>query len=462
MIPNRHVIILGVGRVGLALLEELPERWTVTAVDIDAAALEALPETRGEQTIQRVHGDATSRLVLERAGLSKRTMVAITTDNDRTSLEIARVVRSNFQVDDLVCVLHRPDEAAVQAVGLRPGEVANRARAAARIALNHLSGAEPQSLELQLDRGEIRMFQVLPGSAAIGRPLKELQPRYWLAAAVYRNEELIVPHGETVLKAGDRVMLVGDPTVIDRVGQFIHGAEPVFPTQYGSHIGVCGEGEETRSEAAWLLEHTYAESQVEVLPEQLDPSVLKPADTALALSRQKVGLLVIDDGPVSLWSRIGLGVSRRKKMISATRVPVLVARSGRPYKRILLAVGVDQSVNAISVVAMDIASLVGAELSVLTVVPPSLSAGEETLQPLRELPERVAALGRLHNLEIEKIIVEGNPIAQIRKLAAFYDLLVVGYSRRGYNSVFTPDVSLHLMHSTPCSVMFVPWNPAGN
>jgi hypothetical protein len=38
---------------------------------------------------------------------------------------------------------------------------------------------------------------------------------------------------------------------------------------------------------------------------------------------------------------------------------------------------------------------------------------------------------------------------------------VVGYSRRSYNTIFTPDVSLHLLHRTPCSIVFVPWNPAG-
>ena len=41
-----------------------------------------------------------------------------------------------------------------------------------------------------------------------------------------------------------------------------------------------------------------------------------------------------------------------------------------------------------------------------------------------------------------------------------FDLIVVGYSRRSYNTFVTPDVSLHLLHKTPCSIMFVPWNPA--
>lgn len=462
MIANRHVVIVGVGRVGLALLEELPESWTVTAVDIRAEALEKLPETRGDQTIQRIQGDATSRLVLERAGLSKRTAVAITTDNDTTSLEVARVIRTHFQVNDLVCMLDTVDEVELERARLLRSEVTLQSRAAARIALNHLSGAEPQSLELQLDRGEIRMFQVLPGSAAIGRPLKELQPRRWLAAAVYREEALIVPHGETVLEAGDRVMLVGEPAVIDSVGQFIHGSEPIFPTQYGAHIGRVGTQEATNAETRWLMERTYAEDEVAIDPQHIDPAVLSPEDTALVLAQRKIGLLVMDDAPIPLFSRLGLTGSSRKKLVTATRVPVLIARSNRPYRKILLAVGVDQSLNAVSVVAMDIAQQVDASLTVLTVVPPSLSAGEESLQPLRELPGRVAALGRLHGLEVEQIIEEGNPIHQIRRRAADFDLLVVGYSRRRYNTIFTPDVSLHLLHQTPCSVLFVPWNPAGH
>ncbi|MFT4974922.1 MAG: K+/H+ antiporter YhaU regulatory subunit KhtT [Myxococcota bacterium] len=388
-------------------------------------------------------------------------MVTIVTDSDTVNLEIARVIHEHFQVDDLVCVLHVVDDEALAVAGLRRGEVVQRTRAAAQIALNHLSGAEPQSLELQLQRGEVRVVQVLPGSAAIGRPLKELKPRRWLVAAIYRNDALIVPHGETILAVGDRVMLVGEPLVIENVGSFIHGSEPVFPTQYGANIAMAADSVAARTEAVWLHEQTHSEALLELDIEPLDPRVLSREDIALAMAKRKIGLLVLDETPVGLAARLGLRRSVRRDLIASTRVPVLVARSNRPYKRILLAVGGDQSVNAISVVGIDIAHLVGAELTVLTVMPPSLSASDESREKMLDLSQRVAMLAQMHGLEITSLIEEGNPIERIRSVAKDYDLIVVGYSRRSYNTIFTPDVSLHLLHRTPCSIVFVPWNPAG-
>ncbi|MFT5679116.1 MAG: Trk K+ transport system NAD-binding subunit/nucleotide-binding universal stress UspA family protein [Myxococcota bacterium] len=458
MRTHRHVVLIGAGEVGLALLAELPVSWTVSAVDTSAEALAVLPETHGGQTILKVQGDATSRLVLNQVGLSTRTMVAILTGSDETNLEIARVIRAHFQVDDLVCQLNSAENSAAN--GLTGNEIALRSVAAARHTMNHFSRSEPHLLADQLARGELQVIQVLPGSAAIGRTLSQLKPRRWLVAAIYRNDALIVPHGETVLESGDRVMLTGEPDVVDSVANFIHGAEAVFPSQYGASIGYLGD-DEVQKEAAWLLEKTQAEHLISLPSEKLDTNILSATDIALNLSRQEVGLLVLESRPLRLSSRLGLRISNRKKLILAARVPVLIARSQRPYKRILLAVSSQDSVNAISVIAMDIATLVGASLTVLTVLPPSLSKGEEALAPLRAVPRQVADLGRLHGLEVDTVISEGNPIKQIRSHAANFDLLVVGHSHQSRNTLFTPDISMYLLHSTPCSVLFVPWNVAG-
>lgn len=458
MNTHRHVVLIGLGKVGRALLEEMPASWTVSAVDTSAEALEALPDSHGGQTTVKLLGDATSRLVLNQAGLTGRTMVAILTGSDETNLEIARVIRAHFQVDDLVCLLYSDENIADS--GLTQNEISLRTVASARHTMNRFSHSEPHFLADQLARGELQVIQVLPGSAAVGRTLSQLKPRRWLVAAIYRNDSLVVPHGETVLESGDRVMLTGDPDVVDSVANFIHGAEAVFPAQYGASIGYLGNADVLK-EAAWLQEKTKAESLVSLSPESLDSAHLSAADIALNLSRQEVGLLILESRPLRIASRLGLRRSKRKKLILAARVPVLVARSARPYKRILLAVSSQESLNAVSVIAMDIATLVGASLTVLTVLPPSLSKGEEALAPLRAIPRQIADLGRLRGLEVDMVITEGNPIQQIRSYAQDFDLLVVGHSHQSRNTVFTPDISLYLLHETPCSVMFVPWNVAG-
>jgi hypothetical protein len=420
---NRHVILIGYGAVGNAFLKDIPQSWTISVVDISEEALASCQESHGGQSIVKVLGDATSRLVLEESGLSPRTMVAILTGNDAVNREIARVIRAHFQVDDLVCLLDDTDD--LEASRLSRSEVALRSTAAARFVTNHFSRSEPH-----------------------------------LIGAIYRNEKLIVPHGSTVVEAGDRVMLIGEPDVVESVSVFIHGAEAVFPAQYGSNIGTSTE-DTAQKEAAWLQEKTPAEQLMSLPDAEIAPGTVSAEDIALRLSQKDIGLLVLESKPLGLSSRLGLRTSARKKLLLSARVPVIIARSGRPYKRILVAVGSQDSVNTISVIAMDVANLTGASLTALTVLPPSLSKGEEALRPLHEIPKRVRDLGRLHGLEVETILAEGNPIKQIRAHAKDYDLLVVGHSQQKRNTIFTPDTSMYLLHSTPCSVMFVPWNVTG-
>ena len=126
-----------------------------------------------------------------------------------------------------------------------------------------------------------------------------------------------------------------------------------------------------------------------------------------------------------------------------------------------MAVGGNQDPVLIGQVGIDLARQNAAELTVLTVLPPSFAEGEEEQQPLRAMPERVAHIARLHGVNVEQRIDHGNPIERIRHHAQEFDLLVVGHSHSTRNTVFTPDVSLFLLHDTPCSVMFVPWNAAG-
>jgi Trk K+ transport system NAD-binding subunit len=455
---NRHVILIGYGAVGNAFLKDIPQSWTISVVDISEEALASCQESHGGQSIVKVLGDATSRLVLEESGLSPRTMVAILTGNDAVNREIARVIRAHFQVDDLVCLLDDTDD--LEASRLSRSEVALRSTAAARFVTNHFSRSEPHLITDQLARGELRVVQVLPGSVAVGQTLLELKPQRWLIGAIYRNEKLIVPHGSTVVEAGDRVMLIGEPDVVESVSVFIHGAEAVFPAQYGSNIGTSTE-DTAQKEAAWLQEKTPAEQLMSLPDAEIAPGTVSAEDIALRLSQKDIGLLVLESKPLGLSSRLGLRTSARKKLLLSARVPVIIARSGRPYKRILVAVGSQDSVNTISVIAMDVANLTGASLTALTVLPPSLSKGEEALRPLHKIPKRVRDLGRLHGLEVETILAEGNPIKQIRAHAKDYDLLVVGHSQQKRNTIFTPDTSMYLLHSTPCSVMFVPWNVTG-
>ena len=138
-------------------------------------------------------------------------------------------------------------------------------------------------------------------------------------------------------------------------------------------------------------------------------------------------------------------------------MPVLISRGTFPYKKILLSVSETEHSSVIVGIAFDLARQLKAELSVLTVIHPH--ASESEVEKLKTLPKQISLSARRHNLEVQCLLKTGNPIQVIRKTAEDYQLLVVGCSHRTSNTFFNPDISLHLLHKTPCSTLFVPWNP---
>lgn len=452
----RQLLIVGAGNVGRALLEELPDDWEITVVDRKQDALNHLPTTRGKLDVTTILGDATSSLVLQQCKITDQTLVAITTGSDETNVEVAKVTRNRFSARQVICLLDDP-ERGVSGTGLKNFEIVDRQAALATLIFNRLCVTEVRGVGLGLGQGELVETRILDGSPAAGRPLMELSPQRWLVAAVYRKEQLIVPHGRTVLEVDDRVLLVGEPDVLHDVGRFLRGGEPVFPSQYGPRIGVHG-GQMSREEARWLLEHTHAEITVTVDRALLDMHATTDDAATDGLRDLGVGCLVIEPEPIRWTSRVGLTRSVRKRLLLAAHVPVLVARGTTPYRRVLLAVSGDQNLKKIAHVAIDLARQCEAELTVLTVLPPSLSVGEEQLKPLRDVPARVAHIAQLYSLDVKTRHDEGNPIDCIRRHARDFDLLVVGHSGKQRNTLFTPDISLFLLHDTPCSTLFVPWD----
>ena len=104
MHSTRHAVIVGAGRIGKLLIADLPESWGITVIDLNESALEQLPEEHGKLSVNKLVGDATSRMVLEKAHLESSTVLAVTTHDDHTNAEIVRMARTHFGVEEIVCL----------------------------------------------------------------------------------------------------------------------------------------------------------------------------------------------------------------------------------------------------------------------------------------------------------------------------------------------------------------------
>jgi trk system potassium uptake protein TrkA len=81
-------------------------------------------------------------------------------------------------------------------------------------------------LDLRDEQLEIIELEVASGSPAAGRPVRDVPlPEGSLIISVLRDGRGFVPSSDTVIDAGDEVLLVLDPGLEDRItAQFANGA----------------------------------------------------------------------------------------------------------------------------------------------------------------------------------------------------------------------------------------------
>jgi voltage-gated potassium channel len=213
-----RVVILGGGRVGRAVAEELEEGGT------SAVIVERLPE-RMREPHQYVHGDAADREVLREAGIDDATSVVITTHDDAMNIYLT-----------LYCRRLRPDVQILGRVNL-DRNVSTMHRAGADFVLSYAStGATEAWNELREDstlllaEGLI-VFRVPTPASLAGRRLgdTDIAPATGCTViGVAREGECHTGAGrETTLPEDGELVLIGDEVAEQAfLRRYVNGARP--------------------------------------------------------------------------------------------------------------------------------------------------------------------------------------------------------------------------------------------
>lgn len=203
------VILIGEGR-GVHFLAQtfLRNEHAVTVVTRDAADAAKCASLRG---VTVVHGDGTSPALLADAGARGADLVLAATPRDADNLVACQVARTAFSVPRVVAVVDDPDnEAVFRALGIH---AISFSHTIAHLVEQWATCDRVKNL-LAAAEGRVTLSEVtLDTSAPLGgRAIADAGlPTDALIACVLRDDETIVPRGATVLRHGDRVLLVALP-----------------------------------------------------------------------------------------------------------------------------------------------------------------------------------------------------------------------------------------------------------
>ena len=206
-----YVVVVGGGKVGLNLARELIRNGEeVTLVEGDRRAYLRI-EQELEHAVQ--YGDGTELWVLERAGIQRADLVVAVTGDDEDNLLICQVAKEKYLCERIIARCNNPRNLQhFKLLGIGP------AVSATDLILNLIEHEVPghglvHLLDLPDEQLEIIEVEVADGAPAAGRRVSDIQlPEGSLIISVLRRGGSgFVPKGDTVIDAGDEVLVVLDP-----------------------------------------------------------------------------------------------------------------------------------------------------------------------------------------------------------------------------------------------------------
>jgi CPA2 family monovalent cation:H+ antiporter-2 len=255
MASKQHIIICGYGRSGQALAKYLTEEnISFIALDLDSHRVREAA-VAGEKV---VYGDAGKREVLQAAGLMRAKALAITYDDKHSALKILQHVQAARP--DLPVVVRTADDthigvlkqagAAEVVAEVTEGSImlASQALLLSGVPLSrviryiqearakrysmfsgYFRSAPPpdEAVDEEAESLQPRFYNVLlnAGDAAVGKRLDEMkldELNVEVNAVRRHNVEGSHPSGDMVLRAGDVLMLLGQPVTLEAAERRLH------------------------------------------------------------------------------------------------------------------------------------------------------------------------------------------------------------------------------------------------
>jgi len=221
-----YAIIAGAGKVGRNLARELINKGhEVTLIEVSRASYLS-NEEEFEHAIQ--YGDATELWVMERAGIQRADLVIAVTGDDEDNILVCQVAKEKYLCDRVIARVNNPrNHDHFRLLGIQPAVSATDLilrlieHEVPRYGLVHL-------LALEEERLEIIELEVSEGAPTVGQRVSQINlPEGSLIISVLREGSGFVPKADTVIQAGDEVLLVLDPGLEESItGYFAPDGQP--------------------------------------------------------------------------------------------------------------------------------------------------------------------------------------------------------------------------------------------
>lgn len=200
-----YIIIVGAGKVGRFLAKRLcQDKHTVALIEKDKSICYEIAQ---ELEVLMINGDGCDLHILQEAGVTRADVLAAVTGDDEDNLVICQLAKEKFGISRTVGRVNDPkNEAIFNALGV--DVPIDATRILAKIIEEEASFADFVNL-LSFKRGKLAIVRVdLPeDSPVINKRIQDIKlPQDSVLVSIIRQDEVIVPKGDTVLQTRDDII----------------------------------------------------------------------------------------------------------------------------------------------------------------------------------------------------------------------------------------------------------------
>ncbi len=224
------IVVLGAGHVGWTLVDSLHEENDVTVIDTDG---ERCARFANRYDVRTVQGDATTRRVLQKAGVAEAELLLACSPREEANLVCAMLVK---RLSKAKTVIRTNSTELLDA--WREGEIDIDFMISPELeTANAIAGIVGLPAARQTDvfadgKVQIVEFDIPPAAsndALIGRPLRQADlPADSKVAGLIREGRMILPGGDEAIQPGDRIIVISSPESARRWSRILaHGEQRI-------------------------------------------------------------------------------------------------------------------------------------------------------------------------------------------------------------------------------------------
>ncbi len=436
------VIIVGAHGEAKELINRVSSGWSISVIDLDQEKLRNFTTNR---QIDKIQGDATSSLVLKKAGLDEATAIVTLTLSDEVNLEILKIAKQNdiLRLSSIINDSSNIDKFKELDVELVEPDILLARR------FEHI--LEPRRVVSQAfagGRAEALEIEISSDSPVRGKKLREIGSDYYIVGALLRKGKVIIPHGDTEIETGDLVTIVLQSGAFSNVINLFSGSESRFPLEFGKDIVVVLDNEKNLknlSESEFFIRNTKATSLKLITKEDLFDNNLESTEETLKavlkdqefdityknkISNKDLENFINENSIGTIFYPVEDSISKSKiksliSIANKSKIPVLFSRSTYPYKTIGLLINDNFDENSSNAIAFDLSSTMSAKLVGVIINQPTFlqSDGE---QKVSDTVQKLQDLALSHEVQLDFENFEGNESKIFTDQTSSYDFSIIG------------------------------------